>query len=211
MARSSAGLSPDAQPDGHLINERVSLAWPAPWAACILHFNLFTCLVPLLVLGHPKSVITGALTAVKRQRALACALDAREIDRQQLLSRVRKKSFHSFSCAVSSQRERERVGASFCVSAAPHPLFTLTACCQLQHQPQLRAAAGPTLPTGPTSLCSPEWRESATVSCVRECYTCVCVRASVPVCECWAQSVNACFGIFSQRFRQPSDAAYGLT
>lgn len=180
MARSSAGLSPDAQPDGHLINERVSLAWPAPWAACILHFNLFTCLVPLLVLGHPKSVITGALTAVKRQRALACALDAREIDRQQLLSRVRKKSFHSFSCAVSSQREREsgseflceRRSASFVYtdSVLPTPASATAPGCRRTH-----VAHGPHQP-----VLSRVTRERNCVLC--ESVLCVCVCESKCAC-----------------------------
>lgn len=156
---------------------------------CILHFNLFTCLAPCF---GTESVIAGALAAVKMQRALvACALVAREIDRRPESMMMPTAFFShpqklqqlqlSLSCAVSREselmRERERESGPL----RAHPLFTLTACFQLQllrqhcsgllQDPRFNVPHEPALQSLP---------ESATV-CER---VCVCVRASVPVCEC---------------------------
>lgn len=114
---------------------------------CILHFNLFTCLGPCF---GTESVIAGALTAVKMQRALvACALVAREIDRRPESMMMMATSFFShprklqqlqlslsccLGCAVCRESKimRERERGREIVPLRAHPLFTLTACFQLQ-------------------------------------------------------------------------------
>lgn len=113
-------------------------------------FCISICLPASVLVSGQKSVIAGALTAVKMQRALvACALVAREIDRRPESMMMMATAFFShprklqqlqlslsccLGCAVCRESEimRERERGREIVPLRAHPLFTLTACFQLQ-------------------------------------------------------------------------------
>lgn len=160
-----------------------------------LHFAFQFVYLPVVVffLYRPKSVITDALTAVKMQRALECAVDAREIDRRQQLFSCILKSFRSFSSVAAqwaaTEREREseflweRLSASFVYTDSMLP--------KLQHQLQLRAAAGPTLPTGPLQS---DARAQLCVLCER-----VPLRLLLLLCVCVRESKCGCVRVLSAK------------
>lgn len=164
-------------------------------------FCISICLPASVLVSGQKSVIAGALTAVKMQRALvACALVAREIDRRPESMMMMATAFFShprklqklqlslsccLGCAVCRESEimRERKMEGDCSSESASFVYTDSVLpASAAAATLLRAAAGPTFQRAPRT-CSPECvPESATVFssvCVR-----VCVRASVPVCEC---------------------------
>lgn len=169
---------------------------------CILHFNLFTCLGPCF---GTESVIAGALTAVKMQRALvACALVAREIDRRPESMMMMATAFFShprklqqlqlslsccLGCAVCRESEimRERKRERDCSSESASFVYTDSVLpASAAAATLLRAAAGPTFQRAPRT-CSPE--------CVPESANCVLVSVCVCVCE----SNCACVRVLSAK------------